>query len=111
MARSARAFGLSRPSFYAALGAFNRAGLAGLIPQKRGPRGAHKLDAGVMLFVTQARTDDPDISASVLLQRIKKRFKRTVHRRSLERALLRQEKKDLPPARRKKGPRAPSVPR
>lgn len=110
VARSAKAFGLSRPSFYAALGAFNSDGLAGLIPQKRGPRGAHKLDAEVMRFVTRARTDEPDVSVAVLLLRIKKRFKRTIHRRSLERALRRQEKKDLPPARRR-NPCAPSAPR
>lgn len=110
VARSAKAFGLSRPSFYAALEAFTKGGLAGLIPQKRGPRSAHKLDAQVMQFVMQARTEDPDVPITELLQRIKKRFKRTIHRRSLERALLRQEKKDLPPARRRQ-PRSPPVPR
>ena len=34
---AASAFGCSRPSFYQALSAFQEAGLAGLIPHKRGP--------------------------------------------------------------------------
>src|SRR5437588_4658141 len=42
---AAMAFGLSRPSFYQAQTAFEPGGLAGLAPQKRGPRRAHKLRA------------------------------------------------------------------
>ena len=37
---AATAFGVSRPTFYQAHAAFNRAGLAGLLPSQRGPKGA-----------------------------------------------------------------------
>ena len=35
-------FGVSRPTFYQAEAAFARAGLAGLLPRQRGPKGVHK---------------------------------------------------------------------
>lgn len=45
---AAAAFGLSRPTFYQAQHAFAQQGLGGLIPRKRGPRGAHKLTPAVL---------------------------------------------------------------
>src|SRR5512132_4438509 len=39
---AAAAFGLSRPAFYQAQRAVAQQGMAGLIPRKRGPHGAHK---------------------------------------------------------------------
>jgi hypothetical protein len=63
---SAAAFGFSRPSFYQAQAALEREGLPGLIPQKRGPRGAHKLDEEVMSYVAQLLVDDPSLTASIL---------------------------------------------
>ncbi len=42
VSQAAEAFGFSRPSFYQAHAVFAGRGLAGLIPQKRGPRHAHK---------------------------------------------------------------------
>src|SRR5260370_13951618 len=47
VAPTAAAFHLSRPSFYQAQRAFQQQGLGGLLPQKRGPRGGHKLTAAV----------------------------------------------------------------
>src|ERR1700680_2798274 len=41
--QAAKSFGLSRPSFYQVQAAFQESGLAGLLPQRRGPRGGHKL--------------------------------------------------------------------
>src|SRR5258706_13739433 len=51
VSESAKVFGFSRPSFYLAQAAFARGGLAGLIPQKPGPRGGHKLTPTVMAFL------------------------------------------------------------
>ncbi len=48
VSQAARLFGLSRPSFYHALESFKHSGLIGLVPQKRGPRGAHKLSQEVL---------------------------------------------------------------
>ena len=48
---AAAAFGLSRPAFYQAQHAVAQQGLAGLIPRKRGPHGAHKLTPAVLDFL------------------------------------------------------------
>ena len=43
-------YGVSRPTYYQAKASFETAGVAGLVPKKRGPRGPHKLqgeDPGV----------------------------------------------------------------
>src|SRR5262245_2942523 len=86
------AFGCSRPTFYQAQAAFKAHGLPGLVPRKRGPRGAHKLDDAVMAFVGGLRNDDPTLSTPALLGHIRRRFGFRVHRRTLERAVRREEK-------------------
>jgi hypothetical protein len=90
---TATAFSCSRPTFYQAQTAFKTQGLPGLVPRKRGPRGAHKLDDAVMAFVRALRTDDPALSTPALLDHIRGRFGLAVHRRTLERAFRREEKK------------------
>jgi len=47
---AASSFGVSRPTFYKAQADFERAGLAGLLPVKRGPHGPHKITDEVMAF-------------------------------------------------------------
>src|ERR1700719_3248693 len=74
VAQTADAFGCSRPTFYQAQTAFKTQGLSGLVPRKRGPRGAHKLDDAVMTFVRALRTDDPTLSTPALLNQIQRRF-------------------------------------
>lgn len=93
VSQSAAAFGFSRPSFYQAQSAFEQAGLTGLIPQKRGPRRAHKLTAEVMEFIQQSRTAQPSLRAEELVPLVQKRFGVRVHRRSIERSLSLQQKK------------------
>ena len=93
--RAAEAFGFSRPSFYDAQAAFAAAGLPGLLPKKRGPRTAHKLNAEVMRFIHEVRGKDPSATASALVPLVRERFGIEVHQRSVERALVRQEKKRL----------------
>jgi transposase len=93
IAEAAAQFGLSRPTFYKAQADFERAGLVGLLPGKRGPRGAHKITEEVMGFIEQARAEDEGLDARVLAGRIARRFDRRVHRRTVERALARSKKK------------------
>ena len=95
VAQSAKAFGLSRPSFYQAQAALEREGLAGLLAKKRGPRGSHKLGTQVMGFIREQLSHEPSLNAAELAGRVKQRFKLQVHTRSIERALVRQEKKRL----------------
>lgn len=90
--QAAAAFGFSRPSFYQAQAVLKRAGLGGLIPQKRGPRAAHKLTAKIMEFVHQSRTTQPAVRISELARLIQERFGVQVHPRSIERRLLLQKK-------------------
>lgn len=93
VAGAAETFGVSRPSFYAAQAAFTRAGLAGLLPRKRGPRGGHKLSPEVVRFLEQTRAADPSAAASKLVPMVSERFGVEVHPRTVERALRRLEKK------------------
>ena len=93
IAQSAKAFGLSRPSFYQAQAALEREGLSGLLAKKRGPRRSYKLGAQVMDFVQEQLSQEPALNARDLAARVQQRFKLQVHTRSIERALLRQKKK------------------
>ena len=86
-------FGVSRPTFYKAQSAFAQAGLVGLLPSKRGPRGAHKITAEVLRFVENLRTEDPDRHVRQLTEDIATHFGLAVHRRTVERALARSKKK------------------
>src|SRR5215471_18394968 len=91
--QATKAFGFSRPSFYQAQLAFEQNGLTGLVPQKRGPRGGHKLTADVMEFLNQARTRDSSLSTDDLVKVVKEEFGVAVHPRSIERQLSRQKKR------------------
>ena len=93
VSRSAAAFGFSRPALYQAHAALARGGLAALVPKKPGPRRAHKLSDEVVDFLHRARAEDPSLRSPALARRVRARFGRTVHPRSIERALARREKK------------------
>ena len=91
--QTADAFGFSRLSFYQTQRAFEETGLPGLVPRKRGPRGAHKLTDEVMAFVEQAAGADKSLSTRNLAEMVEKRFGVIVHPRSIERRRTRAEKK------------------
>jgi transposase len=93
VSRSAAAFGVSRPTLYQAQAALARGGLAALVPKKPGPRRSHKLSPEVVDFLHQAQAEDPSPRSPELARRVRARFGRTVHPRSIERALARREKK------------------
>jgi transposase len=90
---AAAQFGLSRPSFYEAQAAFQQDGLVGLLPEKRGPRRAHKLSEEIMEFLHKEKAEDPSLSGAALAEKLWKERRLRVHRRSIERALARREKK------------------
>jgi len=92
VSRAAKAFGLSRPSFYAATSALDRGGLAALVPARPGPKRAHKLTAEVVSFARERLAADPKLSSAGLVGLIQERFGVRVHRRSVERALARSER-------------------
>ena len=86
-------FGFSRPSFYQTLSAFEQDGLAGLVPHKRGPKQAHKLTHEVLTFIGEVRRKEPSARLPDLVKLIQERFGIRVHPRSIERSLLRHQKK------------------
>jgi len=63
------------------------------MPQVRGPKQAHKLTAEVLAFLRQARQEDPSLRPAALATRIQYRYGITAHPRSIERALVRSQKK------------------
>src|SRR6266851_1373769 len=51
ISEAAATFGVTRPTFYKAQSALQTAGLVGLLPSRRGPKGGHKVSAEVVVFV------------------------------------------------------------
>jgi len=92
----AAAFGVSRPTFYKAQSALVEAGLLGLVPRPRGPKGGHKISDEVVAFITDLKAAHPELTTPQCLAAIETRFSIKVHRRSLERALA-GKKKQLDP--------------
>jgi hypothetical protein len=93
VSRAAHEFGFSRPSFYQANSTFEQAGLAGLVPLKRGPRSGHKLTPEVVAFLVAQRSVEPSLSFVQLAVLVKEKFDIQVHPRSIERQLLREKKR------------------
>ena len=89
---AAAAFGFSRPSFYEAQSEFEHAGLVSFIPEKRGPREAHKLSGEVVKFIEECKVQDATLKTPDVVRLVKEKFGIDVHRRSLERALSRSKK-------------------
>lgn len=87
--RTAAVFGFSRPSFYEASATLEQEGLAGLVPQRPGPRRAHKLTDDVVAFVQSQLAADASLRPRDLVDPIAQRFGISVHARSIERALAR----------------------
>ena len=96
ISEAAATFGVTRPTFYKAQSALQTAGLAGLLPRRRGPKGGHKISAEVVAFVTDLKAASPEMTTSQCLDAIAARFGVKVHRRSLERALARKKKRINP---------------
>jgi len=88
-----RDFGISRQMFYVLLGMFQQKGLAGLLPRKRGPRGAHKCTDAILAFVVARREESPGRSAKELAEDVGGKFGVQLHPRTLERRLSRRGKK------------------
>ena len=90
--QAAKDFGFSRRHFYALQHQFAEQGFPGLVPKKRGPKGAHKLTDAIMDFIDQAREDIPCPKAAEVARRVREHFGLSVHPRSIEKALTRKKK-------------------
>jgi transposase len=85
--QAAAEFGVSRPTVYQTQADFQARGLSGLLPQKRGPRNPHKLTAQIMEFLFKLHADEPGLSGVQLAARVKRRWRITLHARTIEKAL------------------------
>ena len=79
-------YGVSRPTYYQTKASFDEAGIAGLVPQKRGPRGPHKLRGQVLAFVQQQLFAGEPVRARELAELVRKKFDLNIHPRTIERA-------------------------
>ena len=93
IAETAKRYGVSRPTYYKLSSQFEREGLSGLLPRKRGPKGGHKLRAEVLEVLDAARAEDPAVDTAALVELAQRRFDVHVHPRTLERALGREKKR------------------
>ncbi len=93
VSQAVAAFGFSRPSFYQAQAVFAAEGLPGLVPQRPGPKRAHKLSEEVVDRLEAALEANPALTSAQLAQRLEAELGLQVHRRSVERALSRRQKK------------------
>jgi transposase len=80
-------YGVSRPTYYQAKASFDGAGIAGLVPKKRGPRGAHKVQGEVLAFLKSQLVAGAPIRARELARLIQQKFNLRVHPRTIERAV------------------------
>ncbi len=93
IAETATRFGVSRPTYYRLSTDFEREGIAGLLPRKRGPKGGYKLRPEMIEAIQAAQAQDPSADIATLVALAERRFGVAVHPRTLERALERQKKK------------------
>lgn len=84
---AASEYGVSRPTYYQARASFERAGVAGLVPKKRGPRGPHKVQGEVLSFIEEQVESGQPIRARELAAQVRQRFDVDVHPRTIERAV------------------------
>lgn len=91
---AAREYGFSRPTFYQARARFEEAGIAGLVPRRRGPRGPHKISSEVLVFLQQHVVPGQPIRARELAKLVCQEFGLEVHPRSIERALTQKKTRD-----------------
>jgi transposase len=94
---AAAAFGFSRPTFYQTQFAFGQGGLTGLVPLKRGPKQAHKMTKEIVDFLREERQRGPLLRTAQLADLVKDRFQVVVHPRTIERVLVRSQKKQQAP--------------
>lgn len=79
--------GYSRASFYLVQGAFERAGMAGLLDERPGRRGPLKVTPEVLAFLEQRRRERPEASGAELARELEQGLGVRLHRRTVERAL------------------------
>jgi transposase len=96
LARAASEFGFSRPTIYQAQNQFQKQGLEGLLPRKRGPKQAHKLTPEVLAYLRELAKEQPAPKPKELARAVRQRFRIQLHPRTLEKALVSKAKRGRP---------------
>lgn len=86
-------FGMSRPYYYKIKDVFDKKGIAGLLPIKRGPKGAFKFTDDIAKFINRIVEEDPTLTNNQIAQKIEDQFKVIIHPRTIERRLKSQKKR------------------
>jgi transposase len=89
---AAATFGFSRPSFYKAQSDFDGAGLAGLVPKRRGPRSGHKVTQEILEFIFSP--GNASMEPATMVELIESKYDVRLHPRTIRRAIDRQAKKN-----------------
>lgn len=89
VSHAAAAFGFSRPSYYQAAAALEAEGLVGLLPERPGPRRAHKLSDEIVEFILEQLAAGSAERPRELAEVIEARYGVRAHARSIERAVVR----------------------
>jgi transposase len=87
VAEASEEYGVSRPTYYQAKANFDAAGIAGLVPAKRGPRGPHKIGEDVLTFLRAKLVPGEPVRARELARMIREELDIELHPRTIERAL------------------------
>jgi transposase len=82
-AAAAASHGYSRAAFYLVTASFDKAGMAGLVDERRGRQGPLKLSDEVVSFIVEA---EPSMSGAAIAEAVARRFGVSLHRRTVERA-------------------------
>jgi transposase len=90
---ASEAFGYSREAFYTTMEKLREQGVAGLADAKRGPKGPRKVSVEVERFIVAEIGQERSLSGQELADRVEKKLGAKLHRRSIERLLLRLKKR------------------
>lgn len=80
-------YGVSRPTYYQTKASFDKGGVGGLVPQKRGPRGPHKFRGQALAFVQEQLVAGEPVRARELAKLVRQKFGLNIHPRTIERAV------------------------
>jgi transposase len=85
-------FGVTRQTWYRAAWSFEREGLAGLVPDRPGPKNPRKLLPGIVDDLVRIRRRDPAVTYRQLAEIVERRWGVRVHQQSVARAIARSKK-------------------
>lgn len=86
-------FGMSRQYYYKIKTSFDREGVVGLLPEKRGPKHPFKLTDEIVGFINEMVKEEPSATNQQIAGKIEARFNVTVNPRTIQRMRKGQKKR------------------